>query len=48
MVLVEWPEFVDYNFPKTSGDVYFIDTRNRFDPEKITKLGYSYRGIGRS
>lgn len=48
MILVEWPEFVDYNFAKTSGDVYFIDTRNRFDPEIITNLGYIYRGIGRS
>ncbi|KUK79923.1 MAG: Nucleotide sugar dehydrogenase [Microgenomates bacterium 39_7] len=46
MVLVEWPEFLEYEFPKVSKKTIFIDSRNRFNPEKITRLGYTYQGIG--
>ncbi len=46
MVLVEWPELINYQYPQVTKDTFFIDTRNRFNPEKITKLGYTYQGIG--
>lgn len=48
IALVEWKEIVSYEFPKVKPNetIYFIDARNQFDPEKMRKLGYIYRGIG--
>lgn len=48
MCLVEWPEIVDFDFPKVEKGktVHFIDARNQFDPKKINSLGYVYQGIG--
>jgi len=47
MVLVEWPEFINYKFPKVEKPTLFIDTRNLFEAEKLSSLGYTYQGIGR-
>lgn len=47
MVLVEWPEFINYKFPKINKPTLFIDTRNLFSAEKLSSLGYTYQGIGR-
>ncbi len=47
MVLVEWPEFINYKFPKVNKSTLFIDSRNLFEAEKISALGYTYQGIGR-
>lgn len=49
MCLVEWPQIISYDFPKVDkGSVLFVDARNQFNPEKITKQGYTYQGIGLS
>lgn len=45
--LVEWPKILKFKFPSTKKPVFFFDTRNQFDPEKISRLGYTYQGIGR-
>ncbi len=47
VVLVEWPDFINYKFPKVNKPTLFIDTRNLFEAEKLSSLGYTYQGIGR-
>jgi UDPglucose 6-dehydrogenase len=56
MVLVEWPQIVQFNFGQNFGDSsnrnasqrkWFIDARNQFEPAKIEANGYNYLGIGR-
>lgn len=48
MVLIEWPEILEYDFTaaKLDKEQYFIDTRNQFNPENLKKAGYIYQGIG--
>jgi len=48
IALIEWPEITDYKFKNTADkQVVFLDARNQFDQEAITKAGYTYLGIGR-
>jgi len=49
LVLIEWPEFITFNFGKTRLDKkqYFLDARNQFNPSDISLLGYTYAGIAR-
>jgi len=49
IALIEWPEIVSFDFShvKTTKQQWFIDGRNQFSPQIISKWGYSYLGIGR-
>lgn len=53
IALVEWPEIVQHDFGpeierSDSQDHWFIDARNQFIPEQVTRWGYRYLGIGRT
>ncbi|NCN06467.1 MAG: UDP-glucose/GDP-mannose dehydrogenase family protein [Candidatus Pacebacteria bacterium] len=49
LVLIEWAEFILFDFAKTKEDKiqFFLDARNQFDPTQITSSGYTYAGIAR-
>ncbi|NCN82862.1 MAG: UDP-glucose/GDP-mannose dehydrogenase family protein [Candidatus Pacebacteria bacterium] len=49
LALIEWPEFLTFDFGKTKLEKtqYFLDARNQFDPKQITSHGYVYAGIAR-
>ncbi|MCA9368685.1 MAG: UDP-glucose/GDP-mannose dehydrogenase family protein [Pseudomonadales bacterium] len=49
IALIEWSEIVAFDYASTKEDKkqYFIDARNQFNPEKISKAGYEYLGVGR-
>lgn len=48
MLLTEWTQITGYTYENTGGKkVFFIDTRNQFEPAKLKSLGYSYIGIGK-
>ncbi len=48
-LLVEWPEIVKHDFSvyRTAGTQWVIDTRNQLDGDALTRLGYTYIGMGR-
>jgi UDPglucose 6-dehydrogenase len=51
MVLAtKWPQFNKLNFKKAAKimkEKNIVDARNFFDKEKLEKLGFNYRGVGR-
>ncbi len=50
MLLIEWDEFKSLDFAKlkkTMKGNIFIDTRNQYEPEEVTKHGFKYIGVGR-
>lgn len=49
VVLVEWPEFVSYDFTLISApsDRWFFDVRNQFSRTALETAGWQYSGIGR-
>ncbi|OGJ16029.1 MAG: hypothetical protein A2632_01640 [Candidatus Pacebacteria bacterium RIFCSPHIGHO2_01_FULL_46_16] len=49
LVLIEWPEFLTFDFGTTRQNKpqFFLDARNQFDPTRLRSLGYVYAGIGR-
>jgi len=53
MILVtEWQEFIDLPWDRVaklmSKPRFIFDGRNALDPDKLRKLGFKYRGVGRS
>jgi len=53
MILVtEWQEFIDLSWEQVlhvmSEPHFVFDGRNALDPDKLRKLGFEYRGIGRA
>jgi len=49
-LVTDWPEFSKIDMKKikkTMRHHYLLDGRNQFNPEKIKKLGFCYKGIGR-
>lgn len=52
LVLVTgWEGILELDWPRLRSAMrqpVFIDTRNLFDPEKMSRLGFAYSGIGRS
>ncbi|MDA1079290.1 MAG: nucleotide sugar dehydrogenase, partial [bacterium] len=49
LVLIEWPEFLTFDFGKTKLErkQFFLDARNQFEPTILTAHGYVYAGIAR-
>ena len=51
-ILTEWDEFKRFNwnliYENMKKPAFIFDGRNILDKEKISKIGFSYRGIGRS
>ncbi len=50
MVNTEWNEFRQLDFrriKKVMNEAVLFDGRNIYDPEKMAKLGFRYRGVGR-
>lgn len=49
IAVIEWPEIVSFDFATTKLDKtqFFIDGRNQFKPQTLTKNGYIYLGTGR-
>lgn len=50
ILVTEWDEFKNLNFKKASqvmAKKVIIDGRNIYNPEKLKKLGFKYRGVGR-
>lgn len=50
MVLIEWPEIIQYDFAKarrSDAKQWVIDARNQLDRQQITDAGYNYIGVGR-
>lgn len=48
LALVEWPQIISHDFSKLKKKpLWFIDTRNQFDPSMMEKIGFQYLGIGR-
>jgi UDPglucose 6-dehydrogenase len=51
LVLVTgWDGILDLDWPRLRSSMrqpVFIDTRNLFDPEKMSQIGFAYSGIGR-
>jgi len=51
LIVTEWEEFKKLDFSKLKkilGRPLIIDGRNIYDPKLLTKLGFTYIGIGRS
>jgi UDPglucose 6-dehydrogenase len=51
VVLTEWPEFAELDFPKVAavmGQPSVVDTRNVLDAVAVRAAGLSYRGMGRA
>jgi UDPglucose 6-dehydrogenase len=52
LVLVTgWDGILDLDWPRLRSAMrqpVFIDTRNLFDPEQMSQMGFAYSGIGRS
>lgn len=51
IAVIEWPQIVSFEFEnarKQTKQQWFIDARNQFEPMLLTKLGYTYIGIGRT
>jgi len=50
IVLIEWPEFVnfDYSMTKLDKKQWLFDARNQLDPAKVKSWGYEYIGIGQN
>lgn len=51
VLVTEWKEYLKLNFKKVKRIMKnhnIVDGRNAYDPTKIKKLGFIYRGIGRS
>jgi UDPglucose 6-dehydrogenase len=50
VLLTEWEDYLNLDFKKLrksyKGD-YILDLRNLYEPEKIRKFGFKYRGLGR-
>jgi len=49
--LTEWNEFTHLDFEKIKGMMktpYIIDGRNFLNMEKLKKMGFVYKGIGRN
>lgn len=50
LIVTEWNEFKELDFIKLKKIMRYpliIDGRNLYDKEKLSKLGFTYRGIGR-
>lgn len=49
MVVVEWPEIINFDFSKVKSNKpqLFIDARNQFTKSKVESWGYQYLGIGK-
>ncbi len=50
MVLTEWNEFINIDLErikKLMNSPIVIDGRNIYEPEKMRRLGFTYRGVGR-
>ena len=50
LVMTEWNEFKNIDFEKVKRIMkhpILIDTRNIYNPEKLIKLGFVYKGVGR-
>ncbi len=48
LVVIEWPEYVEYPFDQVAGKGrLFVDARNQFDPGKLARAGWRYVGLGR-
>lgn len=50
LLLTEWNEFKQVDFEKVKGlmrQPYLFDGRNLYDPQEMSKLGFTYRSIGR-
>src|SRR6185503_12415276 len=50
VLLTEWNEFKNLNMPRLKElmrQPVFIDGRNLYEPEMMTKCGFIYRGVGR-
>jgi len=50
VLATEWPQYFDLDFSKLSGLMHrkvFVDGRNVFTPEEVSKWGFVYMGMGR-
>lgn len=50
VVLTEWNEFKQLdlnNIKKVMRDFFLFDGRNIYDPQKVKKMGFIYKGVGR-
>ena len=51
-ILTEWDEFVDYDWKKIYNSMkkpaFVFDGRNILDKKEIEKIGFIYKGIGKS
>jgi len=50
IIATEWNEFKELDFPKLKKSLkraLIVDGRNIYDPKLLTKLGFSYIGVGR-
>lgn len=50
IVITDWNEFKEMDMTKIQAMMKapnIIDARNIYDPEKLTAMGFSYRGVGR-
>jgi UDP-glucose 6-dehydrogenase len=50
MALIEWSQITQFEFKAKdkTNDLYFIDARNQFKPDKIKQAGYEYIGVGQN
>ncbi len=49
VVLTEWPEFRDLDWPRLAAAVarpVVVDTRNLLDPETLAEAGFTHIGVG--
>ena len=50
IIITEWNEFKQLDLPEIKRLMkgsYIFDGRNIYDPQKVKKLGFTYKGIGR-
>jgi UDPglucose 6-dehydrogenase len=50
LLLTEWPEFRDVDFPAMRGSMaraLILDGRNLLQPDQMRRMGYEYVGMGR-
>ncbi|MBI3553443.1 MAG: UDP-glucose/GDP-mannose dehydrogenase family protein [Elusimicrobia bacterium] len=50
VLVTEWPQYKDLDFKRVSKlmrNPLVLDGRNLYDPQKLRRLGFTYRGVGR-
>jgi UDPglucose 6-dehydrogenase len=50
VILTEWNQFRHLDFARIAGSMrgrHFFDFRNLYEPSELTKLGFTYEGLGR-